>query len=46
MYTITEPLDEQDVLEVTSEETDAETIMDDMESNAQYCVDHLCGCST
>lgn len=45
MHTITEPLTEEEILAATSEEATGEQIKEDMETKAQCCVDHLCGCS-
>ncbi len=45
MYTITEPLTEEEILATTSEDATGEQIKEDMETKAQCCVDHLCGCS-
>ncbi len=45
MYSITEPLTEVEVLAATFEDATGEQIKADMETKAQCCVDHLCGCS-
>lgn len=44
MYTVTEPVEEDEVLAATYDEIEPEAIIEKMESNAEYCVDHLCGC--
>jgi hypothetical protein len=44
MYTIKEPLTEEEILAVTSEDATGEEIKVDMETKAECCVDHLCGC--
>lgn len=44
MDIITVPLTEEDVLAATAEEATGEQIKVDMETKAQCCVDHLCGC--
>lgn len=41
---ISEPASEEEVLAVTTEATDAEAIVEQMEAKAQCCVNHLCGC--
>lgn len=45
MQIVTEPLTEKEVLAVTCENVDAELILEYMETKAQCCVDHLCGCT-
>ena len=45
MEIITKPLTEENILLVTSENVSGEQIKINMETNAQYCVDHLCGCT-
>lgn len=44
MEIVTEPLTEEEVLAVTSADIDADSIVENMETKAQTCVDHLCGC--
>jgi hypothetical protein len=44
MYTVAEPLTEEEILAATSEEATGEQIKEDMETKAQSCVNHLCGC--
>lgn len=44
MYTITKPLTEEEILAAVSEDATGEEIKKDMETKAQCCVDHLCGC--
>jgi len=44
MELIVEPIEEQEVLAVTSEDATPELVRDDIEAKAQCCVDHLCGC--
>lgn len=44
MQIIVEPLTEEEVIAVTQEEVDADAIVESMETKAQCCVDHLCGC--
>ncbi|MDP1651556.1 MAG: hypothetical protein Q8L56_02420 [Rhodocyclaceae bacterium] len=39
-----EPLAEEEVLAVTTENVEADLILEYMETKAQCCVDHLCGC--
>lgn len=45
MRTVTEPLTEEEILAVTSEEATGDQIAADMETRAQCCVNHLCGCN-
>lgn len=45
METITEPLTEEEILAATSLDATGEQIKADIETKAQTCVDHLCGCS-
>jgi hypothetical protein len=45
MEIVTEPLTEEEVLAVTFADIDADSIVVNMETKAQCCVDHLCGCS-
>jgi len=45
MQIVTEPLTEEEVLAVTAENVDADLVLEHMETKAQCCVDHLCGCS-
>ncbi len=45
MYTITQPLTEDEILAAVSEDATGKEIKKDMETKAQCCVDHLCGCS-
>ena len=44
METVTEPLTEEEILAATAPETTGEQIKADIETKAQCCVDHLCGC--
>ena len=44
METIKEPLTEEEILAVTEDEVTGDQIKEDMETKAQCCVDHLCGC--
>ncbi len=44
MESITKPLTEEEILAATSIGATGEQIRMDMETKAQYCVDHLCGC--
>lgn len=44
MQIVTEPLTEEEVLAVTVETVDADLVLEHMETKAQCCVDHLCGC--
>jgi len=44
METISEPLMEEEILAVTEDEATGEQIAEDIETKAQLCVDHLCGC--
>lgn len=44
MQVLNEPLAEEEVLAVTAESVEADLILDYMETKAQCCVDHLCGC--
>lgn len=44
MEIVVHPLTEEEVLASTSEDATAEQIRADMETKAQFCVDHLCGC--
>lgn len=45
MQTIIEPLSEEEILASTALEATGEQIRVDMETKAQCCVDHLCGCT-
>jgi hypothetical protein len=45
MNTVTKPLTEEEILAATSKDATGEQIKVDMETKAQCCVDHLCGCS-
>ena len=45
MYIINEPLTEDEILSVTSEDISSEEIQDYLEKNDLACVNHLCGCS-
>ena len=45
MYIVEEPLDEKEILSATDEEADAEAITQSIETDGDYCVDHLCGCT-
>jgi len=44
MHTVSEPLEEAQVVAVTSDDATGEEIVQEMETKAQCCVDHLCGC--
>lgn len=46
MYSITEPLTEEEVLAATFEDATGDQIKVDMETKAQFCIVHLCGCAT
>ena len=45
MQMIVEPLTEEEVLASTAPGATGEQIKVDMETKAQCCVDHLCGCT-
>lgn len=45
MQTIIDPLTEEEILASTTSDATGEQIKLDMETKAQCCVDHLCGCS-
>ena len=45
MQIVTEPMTEEEVLAVTIESVDADLVVEYMETKAQCCVVHLCGCS-
>ena len=44
MHTLIAPLTEEEILAATLEDATGEQIKEDMETKAQSCVDHLCGC--
>ena len=44
MEIVVRPLTEEEVLAATQDEATAELIEKDIETKAQCCVDHLCGC--
>lgn len=44
MQIVNEPLSEEEVLAVTFQDADAALVLEYMETKAQCCVDHLCGC--
>ena len=44
MHTIIDPLTEEEILAATLQDATGEQIKEDMETKAQCCVDHLCGC--
>lgn len=46
MYEITAPLVEEEILAAVSEGATGEEIKKELETKAQCCVDHLCGCSS
>lgn len=45
MEIIAHPKTEDEILAVVAEEADGKMIREEMVSKAEYCVDHLCGCS-
>lgn len=45
MHSIIEPLTEEEILAPTAITASGAQIKQNMESNPQCCVDHLCGCA-
>ena len=46
MKIIVQPTEEADLLASVEEEAEAEEIYEGIVLRAEYCVDHLCGCSS